>query len=139
MNKVMLIGNVGKNPEIRYFEGNSKVATIRLATTEETVSREGDRKEYTEWHTVIAWRNNACFVEEHVKKGALLYVEGRLRSRTWNDRTGNPRYSTEIHADNLQLLGRPEPQQKPDNGTRDAQAPGNKTEMDIDIDDDLPF
>lgn len=137
LNKVMLIGNVGKNPEIRYFEGNSKVATIRLATTEETVSREGDRKEYTEWHTIIAWRNNACFVEEHVKKGALLYVEGRLRTRKWTDHAGNTRTSTDVVAEDIQLLGRP--------SAAGSDAGGNvkKTGPDMPeiepVDDGLPF
>ena len=139
LNKVMLIGNAGKDPEVRYLEGNAKVATIRLATSERYRDKDGNVRETTEWHTVVTWRAMADFVEKYVRKGSQLYVEGRLRSRTWNDRTGNPRYSTEMHADNLQLLGRPEPQQKPDNGARDAQAPGNKPETDIDIDDDLPF
>lgn len=108
LNKVMLIGNVGRDPEVRYLEnsGNAKVATFTLATTERYRDRNGEMRENTEWHNIVAWRNSADVVERFVKKGTQLYVEGRLRTRSWDDQTGNKRYTTEILVDNLQLLGK---------------------------------
>ena len=104
----MLIGNVGRDPEVRYIEnsGNAKVATFTLATTERYRDRNGETRENTEWHNIVAWRNSADIVERFVKKGTQLYIEGRLRTRSWDDQTGNKRYTTEIMVDNLQLLGR---------------------------------
>lgn len=109
VNKVILIGNVGQDPEIRYtgdVNNSAKVATLRLATTERFRGRDGNLQEHTEWHSVVVWRNTADVVEKYVKKGTQLYIEGRLRTRSWDDQTGNKRYTTEIVADTLQLLGR---------------------------------
>ena len=111
LNKVMLIGNVGRDPEIRYLEGNSqgggtKVATFTLATTERYRDRNGELRENTEWHNIVAWRQTADVVERFVKKGTQLYIEGRLRTRSYTDQQGIKKYTTEINADNLQLLGR---------------------------------
>lgn len=109
INKVILIGNVGQDPEVRYtgdVNNGAKVATIRLATTERYRDRSGNLQEHTEWHTVVVWRNTADVVEKYVKKGTQLYVEGKIRTRSWEDQTGNKRYTTEIMADTLQLLGR---------------------------------
>jgi single-strand DNA-binding protein len=113
LNKVMLIGNVGNDPEIRYLDsnpqgpqGNAKVASFRLATTERYRDRNGEVRENTEWHSIVAWRNNADLVEKFVHKGSQIYVEGKLRTRQWNDQSGNKRYTTEINADNIQLLGK---------------------------------
>ena len=109
LNKVMLIGNVGRDPEVRYLDGNSgnaKVATFTLATTERYRDRNGETRENTEWHNIVAWRGNADVVERFVKKGTQVYIEGRLRTRSWDDQTGNKRYTTEIIVDNLQLLGK---------------------------------
>lgn len=113
LNKVMLIGNVGRDPEVRYLEGNQanngtapKVATFTLATTERYKDRNGETRENTEWHNIVAWRNTADIVERYVKKGTQVYVEGRLRTRSWDDQTGSKRYTTEIIVDNLQLLGK---------------------------------
>lgn len=114
LNKVMLIGNVGKDPDVRYLEGNSangqnaKVATFPLATSERYKDRNGDVHENTEWHNIVVWRSSADYVEKYVKKGSQLYVEGRIRTRQWTDQTGNKRFTTEIIADTLQLLGRKE-------------------------------
>lgn len=113
VNKVILIGNVGQDPEIRYtgdVNNSAKVATLRLATTERFRGRDGNLQEHTEWHSVVVWRNTADVVEKYVKKGTQLYIEGRLRTRSWDDQTGAKRYTTEIVADTLQLLGR-----KPEN------------------------
>ncbi len=108
LNKAMLIGNVGRDPEVRYLEGNNgaKVATFTLATTERYRDRNGEVRENTEWHNIVAWRNNADVAERFVRKGTQLYIEGRIRTRSWDDQTGNKRYTTEIIADTLQLLGK---------------------------------
>jgi len=113
LNKVMLIGNVGNDPEIRYLDsnpqgpqGNAKVASFRLATTERYRDRNGETRENTEWHNIVAWRNNADVIEKFVHKGTQIYVEGKLRTRKWTDRDGKDRYTTEIQVDNLQLLGK---------------------------------
>ena len=124
LNKVMLIGNVGNDPEVRYLEsnpqnpaGNPKVASFRLATTERFRDRNGELRENTEWHSIVVWRNNADVVEKFVHKGSQVYVEGKLRTRQWTDQTGNKRYTTEVVADNLQLLGkRPEDAAQPGQG-----------------------
>ncbi len=111
LNKVLLIGNVGNDPEVRYLESqnpgsNAKVASFRLATTERYRDRGGELRENTEWHNVVVWRGNADVVEKFVHKGSQLYIEGKLRTRQWTDQTGAKRYTTEIVADTLQLLGR---------------------------------
>ena len=107
VNKVILIGNVGMDPEVRTMEGGVKVARIRLATTERYRDRQsGENKEHTEWHTITLWRGLAEVVDNYVRKGSQIYVEGRLRTREWTDQQGNKRYSTEILADAMNLLGR---------------------------------
>ena len=111
LNKVMLIGNVGNDPEIRYLDsqnpqGNTKVASFRLATTERFRDRNGETRENTEWHNIVAWRSSADLVEKFIHKGSQIYVEGKLRTRQWTDQTGNKRYTTEVQADNIQLLGK---------------------------------
>lgn len=105
----MLIGNVGRDPEVRYLDGqsgNAKVATFTLATTERYRDRNGETRENTEWHNIVAWRNTADVVERFVRKGTQVYIEGRIRTRSWDDQNGNKRYTTEIIADTLQLLGK---------------------------------
>ena len=111
LNKVMLIGNVGQEPVVRYLDQNStqgqtKVASFRLATSERYRDRNGESRENTEWHNIVAWRGNADVVERFVHKGTQLYIEGRLRTRTWTDQNGVERLTTEINVDTLQLLGR---------------------------------
>lgn len=107
VNKVILIGNVGIDPEIRTTEGGVKVARIRLATTERLFDRQANEaKEHTEWHTITLWRGLADVVDKYVRKGTQIYVEGRLRTREWMDKDNNKRYTTEILADTMNLLGR---------------------------------
>lgn len=106
LNKVLLIGNVGKDPEIRHLESGASVATITLATSERFKDRNGEMKEVTEWHTVIAWRQLADLASNYIRKGSQIYVEGKIRSRSWDDQNGQKRYVTEIQADSIQLLGR---------------------------------
>lgn len=116
LNKVMLIGNAGRDPEVRYIEsmkenGNvPKVASFTLATSEKFRDRNGELRENTEWHNIVAWRGLADICEKYVRKGTQLYVEGRIRTRSWTDQSGMKKYVTEILADSLQLLGR-----RPDN------------------------
>ena len=112
LNKVMLIGNVGRDPEVRYLEGNNpgaqgrKVATFTLATSERFRDRSGETRENTEWHNIVAWGQPADVCERFVRKGTQLYIEGRLRTRKYTDRNGQEKYTTEINVDTLQLLGR---------------------------------
>ena len=127
INKVILIGNVGQDPEIRYtgdVNNGTKVATLRVATTERYRDRNGNLQEHTEWHSIVVWRNTADVVEKYVKKGTQVYIEGRRRTRSWDDQNGNKRYVTEIVADTLQLLGRrPEGQGQQQGG---YQTPGQQ-------------
>ncbi len=105
----MLIGNVGRDPEVRYLDGqggNTKVAQFTLATTERYRDRNNELRENTEWHNIVAWRGNADVCEKYVRKGTQLFIEGRIRTRSWDDQTGNKRYTTEIIADSVQLLGK---------------------------------
>lgn len=107
VNKVILIGNVGIDPEIRTTEGGIKVARVRLATTERLFDRQANEtKEHTEWHTITLWRGLADVVDKYVRKGSQIYIEGRLRTREWMDKDNNKRYTTEILADTMNLLGR---------------------------------
>lgn len=112
LNKVMLIGNVGRDPNVRYLDGNSgggpgsKVATFTLATTERYRDRSGETRENTEWHNIVAWRNSADLAEKFIHKGTMIYVEGRLRTRQYTDQAGVQKYTTEVVADNIQLLSR---------------------------------
>jgi len=104
LNKATLIGNVGRDPEIRHFESGKVVATFSLATSE-SYTKDGERITVTEWHNIVVWRGLAEIVEKYVKKGTPLYVEGRIRTRSWDDKDGNKRYTTEIEVRNLILLG----------------------------------
>ena len=132
LNKVMLIGNVGNDPEIRYLDsnpqspqGNAKVASFRLATTERYRDRNGETRENTEWHSIVAWRSNADLVEKFVHKGSQIFIEGKLRTRQWTDQTGNKRFTTEVQADNIQLLGkRPDAPQGGQPGSNGYQGQG---------------
>jgi len=107
----MLIGNVGRDPEVRYLEGNAaaggrKVATFTLATSERYKDRNGESHENTEWHNIVAWGQSADVAEKYIKKGSQIFIEGRLRTRSWTDQSGVKKYTTEINVDSLQLLGR---------------------------------
>lgn len=106
LNKVMLIGRLGRDPEVRYTKDGTPVANLRLATSEQWKDREGERQERTEWHTVVLWGRQAEIAERYLAKGRLVYVEGRLETRKWQDQNGADRYSTEIRAHNFQMLDR---------------------------------
>ncbi len=107
VNKVILIGNLGADPEIRHLQNGASVANFRLATSETYKDRTtGERREQTEWHNVVAWRGLAEITEKYLRKGSKVYVEGKLRTRQWQDKDNNTRYTTEIVADEMTLLDR---------------------------------
>lgn len=125
LNKVQLIGNVGNDPDIRNVQGGAKTASFRLATTTRYKDRNGTQQEDTEWHNITVWNGRAEFVEKYIRKGAELYIEGKLRTRQWTDQSGNKRFTTEIVADNIQILI----------DRRNNGAPANNAPA---VDDDLP-
>jgi len=106
VNKVILIGNLGRDPELRYTASGQPVATFTLATTEVT-TRDGEKREFTEWHRIVAWGRLAEICSEYLSKGRSVYIEGRLRTREWEDKDGNKRWTTEIVAQVMQMLGAP--------------------------------
>ena len=152
VNKVILVGNVGLDPEVRTTESGVKVARVRLATTERMFDRQANEtREHTEWHTVTLWRGLADVVDRFVRKGSQIYIEGRLRTREWMDKDNNKRYTTEILADDMKLLGRrgennaakqggytPAPaQQQP--AYQPSQQPAASRTVPAEDPDDLPF
>jgi single-strand DNA-binding protein len=108
INKVILVGNVGRDAELRYTQNQTAVANFTLATNEVRTSKSGERQERTEWHRIVVWGRQAEIANEYVKKGKLLGVEGSIRTRQWDDREGQKRYTTEIHTDRFIFLGRAE-------------------------------
>ena len=113
LNSVNLIGAVGNDPEVRTLQGGAKVASFRLATTERYKDRDGNQKEQTEWHSITVWNGKADFVEKYVKKGNNLFISGKLSTRQWTDQSGNKRYTTEVVAENIQMLDRKPKENKP--------------------------
>ena len=113
LNSVNLIGAVGNDPEVRTLQGGAKVASFRLATTERYKDRDGNKNEQTEWHSITVWNGKADFVEKYVKKGNNLFISGKLSTRQWTDQSGNKRYTTEVVADNIQMLDRKPKENKP--------------------------
>ncbi len=128
LNKVLLIGHLGADPESRFTTSGSAVANLNLATNESWRSSEGDTKEKTEWHRIVLFGKMAETAAEYMKKGQLVFIEGRLQTRSWEDKDKVKRYTTEILCDNFTMLGR----KSEDGGTSSAQ-------KDIDPEDDLPF
>jgi single-strand DNA-binding protein len=104
VNRVMLIGNLGRDPDLQYLEGNIAVAKFPLATTETFKDKNGNLVSQTEWHTVVLWRGLAELAQKYLHKGSLVFIEGRLRTRNWEDKDKNKRFSTEIVGDNLVML-----------------------------------
>ena len=105
VNKVILVGNLGRDAELRYTPGGAAVATLNMATTEVWNDKQGQRQEKTEWHRVVLWGKSAESLAEYLTKGKQIYVEGRLQTRQWDDKDGNKRYTTEIRGDRIVLLG----------------------------------
>ena len=146
VNKVILIGNVGKDPEVKYFDNDRAVANFSLATTERGYRTANgiDVPEKTEWHNISCWGGLAKVVEQYVKKGDPLYIEGKIRTRSYDDKTGVKRYVTEINVDNLEMLGRKprgdSQQTSNDYPTNSTQPSGPSSPADTSGDpDDLPF
>lgn len=142
INKVILVGNLGKDPEVRYLEGGTAVANFPIATSETYKDRtSGERKTNTEWHNIVLWRGLAEIAEKYLKKGSQIYLEGKLRTRQWQDKDGNNRYTTEIVGDNLQMLGRKDESTSPSVAPTSNPAPATKPEIDSTSNeiDDLPF
>ncbi len=142
LNKVILIGNLGRDPELRYTANGQPVANFTLATTESWTNKSGEREQRTEWHRIVAWGRLAEICGEHLNKGKQVYVEGRLQTREWEDREGNKRKTTEVTANQVLMLGRrgdgpggpsspPDaPEDSPPDSTPDS-TPGGS--------DDIPF
>jgi single-strand DNA-binding protein len=108
LNKVILIGNLGRDPEVKYTQSGTAVANLSVATNEVWTDRNGERQERTEWHRVVVWGKQAEIAAEHLAKGKQVYVEGSLQTRSWDDKEGNKRYTTEVRAARILMLGRPE-------------------------------
>lgn len=131
VNKVILVGNLGKDPEVKYLDNGVAVANFSLATTESYKNKQGEKVSQTEWHNIVVWRGLAEVAEKYLKKGASVYVEGKVRTRKWEDKDGNTRYNTEILVDNMTMLGgKKDPQEAPINPLQENT--GDKL-------DDLPF
>ncbi len=116
VNKVILVGHLGKDPEVRHLEGGVTVASFSLATTERITNKNGERQDITEWHNIVVWRGLADVAEKYLKKGSQIYVEGKIRTRSWEDKENVKRYTTEIVADSFTMLGR-----RDDNSSYNAQ------------------
>ena len=145
VNKVILVGNLGRDAELRYTPGGAAVATLNLATTEVFKDREGQKKEDTQWHRVILWGKTAESLQDYLTKGKQIYVEGKLQTRKWKDKDGNDKYTTEIRGDRVVLLGGGAGRGGGGGGEHGAERggdsmnqpePGGTTEL---TDDDIPF
>ena len=143
LNKAMIIGRLGKDPEVRYTQSNTAVATLSVATTERFKDRNGELQERTEWHRIVAWGRLAEICQEYLKKGSLAYFEGPIQTNEWEDKDGRKRYTTEIKALNMQML---DSRGSTDGGSQQQQSGGKKATSTVeiddsfdDMDDDLPF
>ena len=151
VNKVILVGNVGKDPEVHYIDTNVPVARFPFATSETYRNRDGEKITTTEWHNVVLWRGLAEVTEKYVKKGSQLFIEGKIRTRSYDDKEGNKKYITEIIGDSMQLLGKkgdsgPSTQEadnsskNPANGKQETDSGIKENTGDFtDEPDDLPF
>ncbi|MDG1159485.1 MAG: single-stranded DNA-binding protein [Flavobacteriales bacterium] len=135
INKVILLGNLGKDPEVRYLENGTAVCSFPLATSETYTDRNsGEKKTQTEWHNVVLWRKLAEIGEKYLKKGSQVYIEGKMRTRSWEDQSGQKKYTTEVIGDIMQLLGRPNDQGS--SGEQRTSTAQNQQDQDH---GDLPF
>ena len=145
VNKVILVGNVGADPEVRHLDNNVAVANFRMATSETYTAKNGERVTTTEWHNIVLWRNLAELAEKYIRKGKQIYVEGRIRTRSYDDKDGQKKYITEIFGDVVRLLGSREPSQGEgvsDNHYTKETPPASQAEsgnFNDQPDDDLPF
>jgi single-strand DNA-binding protein len=144
INKVILVGNVGTDPEVRSLEGGNTKAKFRLATTEIYKDKDGNRVEHTEWHNIVAWRSLADIVGKYIKKGNQVFIEGKLRTRQWEDKDGIKKQITEIVAETINLLGKRETDSRNTNSNTAADGvnpntPNESTTFNDYLDSDLPF
>jgi single-strand DNA-binding protein len=142
VNKVILVGNLGRDAELRYTPGGAAVSTLNLATTEVWNDKQGQKQEKTEWHRIVLWGKQAESLQEYLVKGKQIYVEGRLQTRQWDDKEGNKRYTTEIKADRVTLLGGGGGGRSAaamDRGGSHPAASHDEPPMDPITDDDIPF
>ena len=138
VNKVILIGNLGRDPEVRYTQNGSAVANFTLATNEVWTDKGGARQERTEWHRIVVWGKQAEIAREHLSKGKQVYVEGSLQTRQWDDREGNKRQTTEIKALRVVMLGRAEPGESRMSAATAADMSGDEA-AGPPPEDDIPF
>lgn len=139
VNKVILVGNLGKDPEVRHLENGAAVANFPIATTESYKDKNGNRQEQTEWHNIVLWRGLADIAEKYLRKGSQVYIEGKLRSRSWEDKEGNTRYITEVIGDNLTMLGGKPPAESNDSPVVKSNPATKPAAVQEEDDDDLPF
>ncbi|MBW1788038.1 MAG: single-stranded DNA-binding protein [Deltaproteobacteria bacterium] len=139
VNKVILLGNLGAEPEVRYTASGAAMATFRIATTEQWTTKDGEKAERTEWHRIVAWRRLGEICGEYLHKGSQVYIEGKLQTRSWEDREGVKRYTTEVVAQTMQMLGGRQ-------GGRDRDSKAGSGQEDYPVeepmsvpDDDIPF
>ena len=123
VNKVILIGNLGKDPEVRYLDNGVAVANLSLATSENYKNKDGEKVTQTEWHDIVLWRGLAEVAEKYLKKGSSVYIEGKLRTNKWVDKEENTRYKTEVLADKLTMLGRSQNQEQSSESTSEDDLP----------------
>ena len=143
VNKVILIGNLGKDPEIRRLENGAVVAAFSIATSESfTDKNSGEKKEITDWHDIVLWRGLAEIAEKYIRKGTKIYVEGKLKKRSWQDKEGNTKYNTEVIGEELTILSRLETSDKtaaPYNSSGTPNLPSDMPGLSSSSDDDSPF
>ena len=145
VNKVILIGNLGADPDIKRTQDGRPIANLSIATSESYKDKNGEKVEKTEWHNIVLWRGLAEIAERYLKKGNSIYLEGKLQTRSWEDKEGNTRYTTEIVGDNMTMLGRRDDQdnsarqeEKPSQNQKVSQ-PQTSNQKEEEDDDDLPF
>lgn len=143
LNKAMLIGRLGQDPEVRYTQSNTAVANFSLATNERYKDRNGEWQERTEWHRIVAWGRTAEICQEYLKKGSLVYIEGPIQTREWEDKDGQKKYTTEIKALTMQMLdSRGDKMGGGGAPSKPGKSAASSVEIDEsfdDMDDDLPF
>ncbi len=144
VNKVIIVGRLGKDPEVRHLESGAAVANFSVATSETYKDKSGNKQEQTEWHNVVLWRGLAEIAEKYLAKGNLVYIEGKLKTRNWQDKEGNTRYTTEIVGDNMTMLGSKNDsssgsQSQSENSNQSQDTSKQKAELKEDESDDLPF
>jgi len=141
VNKVILVGRLGKDPEVKYTQGGTPIARFSLATDETWKDQGGEKQQRTEWHSIVAWSKLAEICGQYLTKGRLIYLEGRLQTRAWEDKDGNKRSTTEVRADNMVMLSGKFEETRPDRGVA-AAAPTTTAERSSEpeiTDDDIPF